>query len=101
MNHVNDATSSQADKAPGDCSETLQELQLFLDGELPDGQRSHVLAHIEACLECYQAFDFHAELKQIIATKCHNDEMPGDLMSRIQQCLDEDLRPGSDDEPTA
>lgn len=92
---VNQPTSSDAEKSPGDCSATLQELQLFLDGELPDGARSHVLAHIEACLECYQAFDFQAELKQIIATKCRNDPMPGDLMGRIRQCLDDDAVDGT------
>lgn len=87
---MNQPASSDAEKAPGDCSETLQELQLFLDGELPEGERAHVLAHIEACLECYQAFDFHAELKQIIAIKCRNDPMPGDLIGRIRQCLDDE-----------
>lgn len=92
---MNQPIPSDADKAPEDCSETLQELQLFLDGELPDGQRAHVLAHIEACLECYQAFDFQAELKQIIAAKCRNDTMPDDLMSRIQQCIDDEPSDGS------
>lgn len=87
MSDDDPTTTASEQKAPGDCSETLQELELFLDGELPDDARSHVLAHIEACLECHQAYDFQAELKQIIAVKCGNDAMPSDLLSRIEQCI--------------
>jgi len=73
-----------------DCNETLRELELFLDGELPEDQKAHVLAHLDECLECYHAFDFQAELKQIIAVKCRNDAMPADLLTRIQQCLSDE-----------
>lgn len=70
-----------------DCRETLEELQLFLDGELPEGQREHVLDHLHECLECYQAFDFQFELRQIIATKCAEEQLPVGLLDRIKRTL--------------
>jgi hypothetical protein len=38
-----------------------------------------------------QAFDFHAELRTVIAAKCRNDEMPPGLLSRIEKCFNEDF----------
>jgi mycothiol system anti-sigma-R factor len=67
-----------------DCRQTLSELELFLDGELPEEQRQRVLDHLEACMECYHAYDLQAELKQIIAAKCGNEPLPPGLLDRIR-----------------
>jgi mycothiol system anti-sigma-R factor len=74
-----------------DCRETIRELDTFLDDELSDAARTAIRHHLDGCVDCLQAFDFHAELKQVIAQKCQNDEMPPDLLSRIEQCLDTDF----------
>ena len=74
-----------------DCSETLRELDTFLDGELSESTRGQIHEHLESCVDCLQAFDFHAELKQVIAEKCQHDEMPADLLSRIERCFDTDF----------
>ena len=74
-----------------DCNETIRELDTFLDGELSDGARSQIRHHLDGCVDCLQAFDFHAELKAVIARKCNNDEMPPGLLSRIEQCFDTDF----------
>jgi mycothiol system anti-sigma-R factor len=70
-----------------DCRQTLKDLELFLDGELPEDKRQHVLDHIDECIECYHAFDLQAELKQIIAAKCAREELPPGLLDRIRQSL--------------
>ena len=38
------------------------------------------------------AFDFHAELKIVIAEKCNNDEMPPDLLGKHRTVLRHRLR---------
>lgn len=70
-----------------DCNQTLRDIETFLDGELPDGEYQHVLGHINECMECFHAYDFQAELKQLIARKCYSDEMPPDLLARISVAL--------------
>jgi mycothiol system anti-sigma-R factor len=70
-----------------DCRETLDELEQFLDGALAPPQREHIVAHLEKCIECYHAYDLHAELKQIIAVKCANEPLPPGLIDRIKQSL--------------
>ena len=74
-----------------DCNETLRELESFLDGELSDDAQASIHDHLGGCMDCLQAFDFHAELKSVIAVKCHNDEMPPGLMSKIASCFGDDL----------
>ncbi len=78
------------DPSPPDCGQTLRELELFLDGELPAEDHKHVLAHINECMECFHAFDFHAELKALIAEKCHREPMPDGLLERIERCCSPD-----------
>ena len=74
-----------------DCSATLKELDVFLDDELSDEARTSIEHHLDDCPDCLSAFDFHAELKQVIGEKCRNDEMPADLLARIERCFDTDF----------
>jgi anti-sigma factor (TIGR02949 family) len=74
-----------------DCKQTLQELDAFLDDELSTTTREQIHQHIDGCIDCLQAFDFHAELKQVIRRKCSNDEMPPGLLAKIEMCFNEDF----------
>ena len=74
-----------------DCNETLRDLETFLDGELSDDALRLVREHLGGCLDCLQAFDFHAELRQVISAKCQTDEMPPGLLDRIRGCFGDDV----------
>ncbi len=83
----------------GDCNETLRELDHFLDGELSTEARVAIQHHLEGCLDCYSAFDFHAELKQVIARKCASEAVPPGLLDRVKACFgdpDDDRDGGGD-----
>ena len=73
------------------CDETLEELQWFLDKELPDGMLQSIQTHLGACTDCLQAFEFHAELRTVIARKVLAEEMPDGLMDKIRGCFGDDL----------
>jgi anti-sigma factor (TIGR02949 family) len=75
----------------GDCSDALLELYEYLDGELTASRRADIAQHLTACGECFEAFDFQAELKQVIRRKCSNDEMPPGLLAKIETCFNEDF----------
>jgi mycothiol system anti-sigma-R factor len=74
-----------------DCNETIRELDAYLDGELTDELRGHIHTHLTDCMDCLQAFDFHAELKAVIRRKCSNDEVPPGLLAKIESCFDTDF----------
>lgn len=74
-----------------DCAATLQELDVFLDDELSDAAHTSIAHHLGDCPDCLSAFDFQAELQQVIRVKLANDEMPAGLLSRIEQCFATDF----------
>ena len=74
-----------------DCNDTLRELEAFLDGELGDDVHHGIHTHLEACTDCLQAFDFHAELRAVVREKCQNDELPPGLLAKIELCFGEDI----------
>jgi len=71
----------------GDCNETLRELEQFLDDELSPEAHDAIHAHLGGCEHCLEAFDFHAELRQVIAVKCRSDELPPGLLAKIERCF--------------
>lgn len=77
-----------------DCNETLRELHAFLDGELTPETHEAIHHHLEGCMDCLQAFDFHAELKVVISQKCQSDEMPDGLLLKIEQCFGDEYLDG-------
>ena len=74
-----------------DCKQTLRELDAFLDDELSSKTREQIHSHLDGCVDCLQAFEFQAELKQVIRRKCSNDEMPPGLLAKIEMCFNEDF----------
>jgi mycothiol system anti-sigma-R factor len=70
----------------GDCADSLKELYTFLDGELTIERRTNIRQHLDGCQDCYEAFDFEAELRIVVSTKCR-DEVPDELRSRVADAL--------------
>jgi mycothiol system anti-sigma-R factor len=70
-----------------ECDETLRELETYLDHELSAETLHFIQAHLDRCLDCLHIFDFHAELKSVIARKCREDALPPDLLVRIEECF--------------
>jgi mycothiol system anti-sigma-R factor len=71
-----------------DCQEALQELYVFLDGELTVDKREHIRVHLEDCNPCLEHYDFEAELRMVISTKC-KESVPESLKDKIRRALEE------------
>jgi mycothiol system anti-sigma-R factor len=87
--HTNDQpgpTGGDHDHSSSGCADALEELYVYLDGELTDAKRSTIRHHLDDCNPCFEAFDFEAELRIVIATRCR-DEVPEGLRTRIAQQL--------------
>ena len=81
-----------------DCSETLKELNRFLDDELERESLAELTAHLSGCVDCQQAFEFHAELKQLVRRAAHEESVPPSLLKRIEECFGDDI--GGDGDTT-
>lgn len=70
----------------GDCTDAVERLYHYLDGELDEARMTVVRQHLEACLPCLEAFDFEAELRAVVARKCR-ESVPDQLRMRITLAL--------------
>ena len=70
----------------GNCDDALHELYGYLDGELTVERRTKIQRHLDDCPPCYEAFDFEAELRIVIARKC-TETVPDSLKQRIADAI--------------
>jgi len=70
-----------------DCEETLRELYRFLDGEVPADAEHRIRHHLDGCLDCLQAFDFHEELRMVIRVKARETQIPPGLLAKVRACF--------------
>ena len=77
-----------------ECDDALHELYGYLDGELTVERRVTIQRHLDDCPPCYEAFDFEAELRIVIARKC-TETVPDSLKQRIADALADETAGGS------
>jgi mycothiol system anti-sigma-R factor len=70
-----------------DCEEILREIYPYLDASLSDTARAEIQQHLDDCLDCLHVYDFHAELRLVIAKKCREQTVPPGLLAKVQDCL--------------
>lgn len=77
-----------------DCADAVVQLYHYLDGELTEERRALIQRHLDDCPPCLDAFDFEAELRQLVARKCR-DDVPESLRRRVAESIG--LPPPHDD----
>ena len=78
--------------AHSDCDDAKHTLYEFLDGELTIEKRAAIQQHLEACAPCFEAFDFEAELLNVIEKKCI-EQVPPRLQAKIAAALQSEQLP--------
>ncbi len=77
----------------GRCSDAVERLYHYLDGELDEARMALVKRHLDECLPCLEAFDFEAELRQLVARKCQ-ESVPDQLRIRITLAIQAEFGSG-------
>lgn len=81
-----DFEASGLEARDDNCDEVIHRLYHFLDGELTEERRSVIRRHLDDCGSCLEAFDFEAELRQIVASRCR-DRVPDRLRERVAAAI--------------
>ena len=64
------------------CTEVLDRVYEYLDGEL-DGERTHVIReHLDECSPCLAEYGLEDAVKAIVKRSC-SDPAPADLRSKV------------------
>lgn len=71
------------------CSEVLDRVYSYLDGELGDDGRAKIRQHLIECGPCLREFGLEEAVKRLVHKHCGHDVVPGELrvkvMARIQE----------------
>ena len=68
------------------CVEVLEEIELYLDGELAPERAAVLARHLEYCTPCIARADFQGKLRAMLKVKCRS-EPPADLADRLRKVL--------------
>jgi len=65
------------------CSEVLEAVYLYLDGEQDGTSRDHVRLHLDECSPCLRQYGLEQAVKALVARCCGSDPAPSDLRDRV------------------
>jgi mycothiol system anti-sigma-R factor len=66
-----------------DCSEVIEQVYLYLDGEIDDAARHKVREHLDECAPCLRQFGIEQEVKALVARCCGGDAAPDGMKERL------------------
>jgi mycothiol system anti-sigma-R factor len=65
------------------CSEVLDHLYEFIDGELESGDLAKFRHHLDECAPCLREYGVEAEVRSLIRRACCCGHAPKDLRERV------------------
>ena len=66
-----------------DCSEVIEKVYFYLDGEIDDAARHKVREHLDECAPCLRQYGIEQEVKALVARCCGSEVAPEVLKERI------------------
>ncbi|HEY9391296.1 MAG TPA: mycothiol system anti-sigma-R factor [Mycobacteriales bacterium] len=72
-----------------DCSDVLEAVFLYLDGECDETQQVVIRQHLDECSPCLRKFGIEQDVKALVARKCGGDVAPLYLRERLRARLAE------------
>ena len=78
--------NNHLEKTSSECQEVLTRLYTFLDGELTEERRIKIRRHLDECSPCLEAYEFEAELRQMVANRLR-DRVPDALRLKISALI--------------
>jgi mycothiol system anti-sigma-R factor len=65
------------------CTEVLDKVYLYLDGEIPTHDCDRIREHLEECGPCLRQYDLDQVVKKLVARSCGCDLASDDLRGRV------------------
>jgi mycothiol system anti-sigma-R factor len=72
-----------------DCAKVIEQVYLYLDGELPDDDCAELRTHLEDCAPCLREYGLEQAFKALVARSCPCDETPPDFKEKVLDKLRE------------
>jgi len=65
------------------CSEVLDAVSAYLDGECEQHDAQHIATHFEECAPCLKEYGIYQEVKLLVARSCGCDPVPDEVRARV------------------
>ena len=65
------------------CSEVLEEVYLYLDGEMSTHDCAHIKQHLDECGPCLREYGVEQEVKALLSRSCGSETAPVELKARL------------------
>jgi len=65
------------------CTEVLDRVYAYLDGELGVPDCAKIRQHLDECGPCLREFGLEEAVKQLVRKHCGHDAVPGDLRAKV------------------
>lgn len=62
----------------------MEMLQVILDGEASEEQKTYFKQHMDMCLPCFKGYELDMAIKQLVKSKCCGGDAPSDLVEQIR-----------------
>ena len=65
------------------CTEVLDRVYSYLDGELGDDGKAKIRQHLDECGPCLREYGLEEAVKRLVARHCGCDPVPSELRSKV------------------
>ena len=65
------------------CAEVIEQVYLYLDGEMGEADCAKIRQHLDECAPCLREFGLDQEVKALVARSCGCDVAPEGLRERV------------------
>jgi mycothiol system anti-sigma-R factor len=65
------------------CSQVLDAVSAYLDGEMGEHEAAHIAQHFDECAPCLREYGIYQEVKLLVHRCCGGDQMPDDMRARV------------------
>ena len=65
------------------CSEVLDQIYWYLDGEMSLADCEHIRQHLDECAPCLREYGLEEAVKRLVAKHCGCDPVPDELRTKV------------------
>ncbi len=73
--------------ATPDCEKVVLLLDMIVDGEATDVDKTYFFTHVESCQECFSAHEQHQRLKVVLKDSIKRKAVPSNLLASIKSVI--------------
>lgn len=72
-----------------DCADVLDQVYVYLDGELGEHGSAKIREHLHECGHCLREYGLEEAVKKLVASRCGSEHAPPELKTKVLERIAE------------